>query len=150
MKFTVTGGSVGYDKSDPRNHALGSWITVDIGASFYALLAALSGVHDVSHGVIPHADMNFGGWDVVMRPDDVEFTMEGMPWRRTYPFEEVREALEEFWSLILRHRNTRDPEVTYHYRPDLPRAWAELLSWEETNGRHPYRGRLGIPEHGPA
>ncbi|GAA1674267.1 hypothetical protein GCM10009830_20840 [Glycomyces endophyticus] len=150
MRFTIDSRGIEYDMADPRDHALGSWLVGDVGASFYAALAALSGVHDVATGALPRADMNFGGWDVAVRPADVEFTMEGMPWRQTYLFEEVRQALEEYWALLLQHRNTRDPEVTYLVRPDLPRAWAELLSWEETNGRHPYRGRLGIPVQGPA
>ncbi|MGP3964395.1 hypothetical protein ACTWPT_51390 [Nonomuraea sp. 3N208] len=63
----------------------------------------------------------------------------------------LKDAAETYWELLLAHRNYRPPGVTYLYRPDLPWAWAELLSWEEAAKRsHPYRGRLGIPAEGPA
>jgi hypothetical protein len=136
--------------SDPRDHALGSWLTGDIGSDFLNLLDALSAVHEVGVGKSATAEMNFGGWDVAMSGDRVSFTMEGTSRHQTYKLSEVRQALEELWTLILRHWNTRVAEVTYHYRPDLPPAWAALLSWGATYGQHPYRGRLCIPAEGPA
>lgn len=149
MRLTVEGKRVTYNTSDPRNHVLGSWITGDVGPDFLNLLDALSAVHDVGTGAEPKAEMNFGGWDVSMSGDRVTFTMEGTSRRQTYPFDEVKRALEELWTLVLRHFNSRVAEVTYHYRPDLPPAWASLLSWESSYSRHPYRGRLGIPADGP-
>ena len=149
MRLIVDGRRITYDMSDPRYHALGSWITGDIGSDFLNLLDALSAVHDVSTGATATAEMNFGGWDATMSGNRVVLTMEGTSRHQTYKLGEVTRALEELWTLVLRHLNTRVAEVTYHYRPDLPPAWAALLSWEATYGPHPYRGRLGIPVAGP-
>lgn len=149
MRLTVDGDLIGYDMSDTRSHALGSWITGDVGSNFIAILDALAAVAEVGSGEADRADLNFGGWDVAVHSDRVEFVMDAVSRRQTYPLAEVRGALEELWTLSLRYRNHRDPEVTYHYRTDLAPAWADLLSWEETYGPHPYRGRIGIPETGP-
>ncbi|GAA2882647.1 hypothetical protein [Nonomuraea rubra] len=154
MRFVVTDARITYEadrEAGVAEMAMGVLLTFEL-SGFDGALIVLAAIDDILSGRSAREVHEFG-------PYRVDISREGVVFTRTFgketeeqvrPVSVLKEAAERYWELLLAHRNHRRPGVTYFYRPDLPLAWAELLSWEEGAKRaHPYRGRLGIPAVGP-
>ena len=142
-------GPVTEDKA-PGQEVLAGWICTDIGTPFRVLLDALAMINDVALGRPPYDEWSSEGYDVDFSPSGVTIrSLHGSRRSGNYSVEEVRSALEDFWRFLVEQPERRN--VRREFRPDLPEWKAALLGWEDTWKRpHPYRGRLGIPETGPA
>jgi hypothetical protein len=134
----------------PGQEVLAGWIATDIGSSFRVLLDALAMADDARSGRVPFGEWSSDGYDIAFSPSDVTVqSLHGSRRRADYRLPEAQQALEDLWTFL-----TRRPErvnVRRGFRSDLPEWQADLLQWEDTWKRpHPYRGRLGLPAHGPA
>ncbi|MEU6858019.1 hypothetical protein AB0B28_03960 [Glycomyces sp. NPDC046736] len=124
----------------------------EIGRDFSIALDALAFVDAAFHKRALPGQWSSEGYEVLFGTEVLTirdlWDESGEPPLR-YPIDEAREAIEEYMVFIMSLPD-RANEVR-EFRPDL-RAWqAWLLWWEQYwKRRHPYRGRLGIPETGPA
>jgi hypothetical protein len=135
---------------DSGREVLAGWITTDIGSSFRVLLDALAMADDAGSGRPPFDEWSSDGYDIAFSPSGVAVrSLHDSRRRADYPLPEVQRTLEDFWTFLA--RRPERAKVRRSFRPDLPEWQADLLRWEDTWKRpHPYRGRLGIPAHGPA
>ncbi|MFB9658370.1 hypothetical protein ACFQS3_19200 [Glycomyces mayteni] len=138
------------DAAPAGQDVLAAWICTDIGRKFRVLLDALAMIDDVRSGGQPFEQWDSEGWDVEFDPSGVTIqAVYGNRQRAEYDVETVRSALEDFWQFMVETPERANAPRTY--RPDLPEWQEGLLQWEASwQIRHPYRGRLGIPEQGPA
>jgi hypothetical protein len=143
-----TFGPVAVD-APSRHRQLAAWLASGIGHDFKGCLDALELVDDALNGRAQTDEWGGEGWTVRFGTDALHLGHRyGNEPEAVIDLGQAREAIEDFWRFL-----TGLPErrIKRRFRPDLPEWQADLLQWEESwNRRHPYRGRLGIPEHGPA
>lgn len=148
--FTDESGSTAYEVADPRDTLLASWLTFDLGTVPLFCLDALQMIDDVATDRAEHQEYEGNVYTVYFRKDQVTVSHLFMEDKsEVYSFDHVRDAVEQYWLF----QKTVPPATNMirQYRLDLSIQDADLLRWEDTwQRRHPYRGRLGIPETGPA
>jgi hypothetical protein len=144
-------GSIKYQTNDRALGDLGLWLSFDMGFAYDSCLDALRAVDDTLSGRSESGGYEGNDYNVQMNKEFATFSAiygDGGP-PTSCPMAAVKSAVEDYWRFLL--TLPPNPNVIREYRPDLPPHLASLLQWEESwNRRHPYRGRLGIPEHGPA
>ncbi|MCM0675755.1 hypothetical protein NCC78_13800 [Micromonospora phytophila] len=127
---------------DKKYEPLGAWLITDISTYMLVCLDALAMIDDVAHGRAPFEEWSSENYDVAFTPEGVSVRNQWVETEQgTYSVDEVREALEEYWSFL--RGSPENPDLVREFRPDLPQWQAALLRWEEKWGlSHPYRGRL--------
>jgi hypothetical protein len=132
-----------------RYRQLAAWLSSGIGHDFKGCLDALELVDDALNGQAQTEEWGGEGWSVHFGTDALHLKHQhGDDPEAAYDLRQAREAIEDFWRFLT---SLPERKIRRRFRPDLPEWQADLLQWEESwNRRHPYRGRLGIPESGPA
>ncbi|MGW4154817.1 hypothetical protein ACWEDF_16855 [Micromonospora chersina] len=131
-----------FQVADQRYRALGAWLITDVSIYHAACLDALAMIDDVSHGRQPFEEWSSDKYDAALASDGIDFENQWVAGEKgRYSLEELREAVEAYWTFLAGRLDSR--HLIREYHPELPLWHAELLQWEERWGRsHPYRGRL--------
>jgi hypothetical protein len=130
-----------YQVEDQRYDLLGEWLTTDLGTFFIVILDALAMADEVARGELPFDEWSSENYAVSFTPAALLISNLWVPGAEgEFPADVARTAIEEYWRFLVVQP---EPPAIREYRPDLPEWQADLLRWEERQGRpHPYRGRL--------
>ncbi|MEU8819658.1 hypothetical protein [Actinoplanes sp. NPDC048796] len=130
-----------YQVDDQRYDLLGEWLTTDLGTFFIVILDALAMADEVARGEPPFEQWSSENYAVSFTPTALLITNLWVPGAEgEFPADIARTAIEDYWRFLVAQP---EPPAIREYRPDLPEWQADLLRWEEGQGRaHPYRGRL--------
>ncbi|MEV0713913.1 hypothetical protein [Asanoa sp. NPDC050611] len=129
-----------FQVEDPEYRSLGAWLILDISVYYDVCLDALADVDDVGHGQ-PIDQWDSEHFDVTINAAGITFVNYHVDESGSYSLADFRDALENYWRFLVSRPET--PGIVRQYWPDLPLWQADLLQWEQRNGRpHPYRGRL--------
>ncbi|MET8906543.1 hypothetical protein [Micromonospora sp. NPDC004551] len=126
---------------DKRYETLGAWLIADVSRHFLVCLDGLAMIDDVSNGRPPFEEWSSENYEVSFASSGVVIQNSWLEHEHgAYTVDEVRRALEDYWSFLVA---LPERPLIREFRPDLPESQAALLRWEEKWGRpHPYRGRL--------
>lgn len=151
IKFFVDeSATVSSQVEDPRDALLAGWLRADVGDTPLFCLDALAMIDDINTERAEHQEYEGNAFAVYFSQERVKVANIHVDdlWE-DYTLAHVQEEVERYWNF--QKTIPASPNVVRQYRPDLSRQDGDLLRWEDTwQRRHPYRGRLGIPETGPA
>ncbi|MEV0650571.1 hypothetical protein AB0I28_35485 [Phytomonospora sp. NPDC050363] len=148
MRFTVDAdGDIAVELGDGEAAyaEFAAWLKLGVNYSPMRCLDALQMADDVLTGQSDVETFTAEAHTTTFTRDKVTVRHQFLDRGAVVPLKYAVERIEEWWGLIA----YRAPKAgtTQPYRPDLPFWEAQLVLWEETwERRHPYRGRLGIPE----